>query len=67
MAYRLLAIDQVVERAKRCKASIYNDIKAGTFPAPVKVGPRSSRWRETEVDEWIEQLPTADFANTTAK
>ena len=64
---RLLTIKQVAERAQRCRASIYNDIKRGTFPAPVKVGPRATRWRETEVDEWIEQLPMADFAKTTTE
>jgi len=34
-------------------SSIYEAIAAGTFPRPVKVGPRTSAWLEAEVDDWI--------------
>lgn len=34
-------------------STIYAEIAAGRFPAPVKLG-RSSRWPESEVDAWIE-------------
>lgn len=34
-------------------STIYAEINAGNFPAPVKLG-RSSRWPESEIDAWIE-------------
>lgn len=37
----------------RCPAAIYNDIRAGTFPRPVRLG-RTSRWLVVEIDEWLE-------------
>lgn len=34
-------------------ATIYRGVKAGTFPAPVKIGVRASAWVGAEVDAWI--------------
>lgn len=42
----LLPIDRVCEIVARSKASIYRDIKRGTFPPPQKIG-GSSRWRRS--------------------
>ncbi|MDR9484943.1 MAG: AlpA family transcriptional regulator [Sediminimonas sp.] len=42
----LLPINAVCEIVARSKASIYRDIKRGTFPAPQKQG-GSSRWRRS--------------------
>ena len=64
-ASRLLSISQLSDLINRCRASIYADIKKGNFPAPLKVGPRNSRWREDDIADWINQLPTADLAETT--
>ncbi|MCE7031732.1 AlpA family transcriptional regulator [Lysobacter sp. GX 14042] len=36
------------------RTEIYRQVKAGTFPAPVKIGSRSSAWIASEVDSWIE-------------
>jgi uncharacterized protein (TIGR03435 family) len=33
--------------------TIYSWIKAGSFPAPVKLGPRSVAWLKKEVDAWV--------------
>ncbi len=38
----------------KSKSSIYADISAGTFPAPIKIGSRAVGWIESEIDEWIE-------------
>ena len=35
------------------KAYIYREVKAGTFPRPIRVGPKAVRWIEAEVREWI--------------
>lgn len=34
-------------------ATIYRRVKAGTFPSPVKIGPRASAWVGAEVDQWV--------------
>jgi predicted DNA-binding transcriptional regulator AlpA len=38
-----------------CAASLWRHVKAGTFPAPVKIGGRMSAWRRDDLVRWIEQ------------
>lgn len=35
------------------RSTVYREIRAGRFPAPVHVGPRLSAWLAAEVDAWI--------------
>ena len=32
---------------------VRREIRAGRFPAPVKLGPRTYAWPETEIDDWL--------------
>jgi prophage regulatory protein len=49
----LIAIDVVAARTGgRNPSTIRRDVKAGRFPAPVRVGGRLL-WSAREVDEWI--------------
>ncbi|MBX3363152.1 MAG: helix-turn-helix domain-containing protein [Phycisphaeraceae bacterium] len=49
---RLLTIEDLVARLRRCKRAIYEDVAAGRIPAPIRIG-RSVRWRESEIAAWI--------------
>jgi prophage regulatory protein len=51
---RLLRMPQVLDRVGLKKTVIYERIKAGTFPKPIKLG-SASAWPESEVDNWIAQ------------
>ncbi|WP_370233070.1 helix-turn-helix transcriptional regulator [Hyphomonas sp.] len=55
----LVDIKTVMRVLKRSRASIYRDIKNQVFPHPVKVR-GSSRWRSSEIHEYIENLPRAN-------
>src|SRR5690349_6149111 len=50
---KLYRMNELIEVVGRCRAAIYMDIKAGRFPAPIRLGPNSSAWLVAEVDEWI--------------
>ncbi len=52
---RLVRIREVEKICSLSRASIYNAIKHGTFPAPIKTGPRASAWIMQEVEGWVEQ------------
>jgi prophage regulatory protein len=41
------------------KSSIYAGVKAGTFPAPVRLSARAVAWREADIDRWINERTTA--------
>lgn len=47
----LLRTKQVFAYYPKSRAGIYNDINAGTFPPPIKLGERCSAWlrEETEI------------------
>jgi prophage regulatory protein len=41
------------------RTSIYAAIKAGTFPAPVKLTEHAVGWRSTEIAAWIASRASA--------
>jgi prophage regulatory protein len=40
-------------RTGRSRSSIYADVQAGLFPAPIKIGPCAVGWLESEVEAWL--------------
>lgn len=44
---------QVEMRTGLSRSTIYQYIKDGAFPKPVRLGPRAVGWLESEVSEWI--------------
>ena len=50
---RLLRIKDVCERTSLSRASIYNYLKRGAFPEPVRLGPRCIRWESNVIEAWI--------------
>lgn len=51
----LLRRRQVEERTGLRRSSIYEGMRDGTFPAAIKIGPKSVGWIEAEVDAWINE------------
>lgn len=35
--------------------TLYRGIKSGRFPAPIKIGPGTSRWRRSEIIAFLEK------------
>jgi prophage regulatory protein len=51
-AHRLLRLSEVMTMIGLGHTSIYNYVAAGTFPAPIKVGENSVRWKLADVLAW---------------
>lgn len=49
----LLQLPTVIALTGLGKTSIYNRIKAGQFPTPIRLGERCVRWRAGEVRAWL--------------
>ena len=45
----------MIERTGYRRTAIYEKIAAGTFPAPVKLGPRAIAWIEEEIKVWMDE------------
>lgn len=59
---RLLRLREVKARVGLGTSTIYRKVAAGEFPTPVRLGPASVRWRETDLQQWISALPVAGTA-----
>ena len=51
---RLLRRPEVEKLTGKTRAGIYEDMAAGRFPKPVRMGPRAVAWLESEIGEWLE-------------
>lgn len=52
---RLLRLPAVMDRCSLGRSSVYAGIKAGTFPAPVRLSARAVGFSESSIDRWIEE------------
>ncbi len=43
---------QVEQKTGLSRSSIYALVKAGTFPAPIRLGSKSVAWVEQDVERW---------------
>lgn len=55
MSVVFLKRPEIEKRTGLKRSTIYEKIKAGTFPKPVKLGARAVAWPEAEVDAWMEE------------
>ena len=54
MTERLLRRREVEKVTGKPRSSIYDDVVAGTFPAPIKIGAKAVAWLESEVMAWLD-------------
>ncbi len=53
---RLLKINEVIDRTSLSRSTIYALIEKGKFPSQRKLGPKCSRWVESEIDAWTREI-----------
>lgn len=51
-----LRLPQVLELIPVCKSAWWQGCKDGRFPKPIKLGPRTSAWRASDIAALIKQL-----------
>ena len=52
----LLRLPQVLAIVGLSKSTLYRKVKAGLFPAPVKLSANLVVWKQQDVMEWIASL-----------
>jgi prophage regulatory protein len=55
MTHRIMRLPEVKTSTGLSRSTIYARISGGTFPKPVKLGPRTVGWLENEIQEWVQQ------------
>ena len=53
MPDHIIKLPEVKSRSGLGRSSIYEAISRGEFPQPIKLGPRSVGWVESEIDHWL--------------
>jgi len=51
---RLLRLSEVKHQVGLGRSAIYEQIKRGDFPAPVRLGARAVAWPSDQIAEWID-------------
>lgn len=54
----LLRLRSVMQMTGISRTEIYRRMDAGTFPRPVQIGAQTVAWRQSDIQRWIEALPT---------
>lgn len=55
---KFIRLPEVISRTGYKRTSIYEKIVEGTFPAPIKLGPRDVAWVSEEIEEWMDARVT---------
>ena len=55
---KLLRLSEVLTRVPVSRSAWYQGCKTGKFPPPIKLGPKTSAWRESDVNRLIADLAT---------
>jgi prophage regulatory protein len=51
---RIIRVNEAMTKTGAgCRATLYNWVKAGLLPKPIKIGPRASGWRESTLNAYI--------------
>jgi prophage regulatory protein len=59
LVYRLAAVEKAVSLKR---TAIAQRLKAGDFPAPIKLGPRSKAWHVADIEAWLAGRPKNEAA-----
>lgn len=51
---RFIRLKDVLAICGKSRSSIYDAIKKGEFPRPVKLQGRSSAWIKSEIEQWVQ-------------
>lgn len=57
---RLLRLGEVLARFPVSRSAWYQGIKDGIYPQQVKLGPRSSAWRASDINTLISSVATKE-------
>jgi predicted DNA-binding transcriptional regulator AlpA len=56
----LLSLADVEKISGFKKSKLYQLMKEGLFPKPIRLGKRSNRWKRSSMNNWINELPTQE-------
>ncbi|MYC31434.1 MAG: AlpA family phage regulatory protein [Chloroflexi bacterium] len=60
---QLLTIRDVCSIARISRTMVYSAMNEGRFPRPVRLGRKTIRWRASDIEKWLADLPASNERN----
>ena len=57
----MLRAPEVMERVGLSRTTLWRRVRAGTFPAPIELGPNAIGWPASAITSWIEKQPRRTY------
>jgi prophage regulatory protein len=57
MTSRILRLQSVLNLTGLSRSTIYLRISQGAFPRQISLGARAIGWRESDIHDWLDNLP----------
>ena len=57
----MLRPTEVMERTGLSRTSLWRRVRAGTFPAPIEIGPNAIGWPASAITTWLENRPRRTY------
>ena len=58
--HQLLTVSEVAQRLKVARQTVYKFLNSDPdFPKPIRLGSRTARWRESDLDSYLAHRETA--------
>jgi prophage regulatory protein len=52
---------EVMARTGLSRTSLWRRARAGSFPAPIEIGPNAIGWPDSVISEWLENRPRRTY------
>jgi prophage regulatory protein len=59
---RFLRIDEITQITGLSRATVYRLVEKDRFPRPRRIGDRRVAWVHSEVEDWADGLPVANYS-----
>jgi prophage regulatory protein len=59
MADKVLRLPEVKRTTGKSRSSIYQEMRAGSFPRQIHIGPRAVGWLESDINAWLAKVTAA--------
>ncbi len=67
MEFQILRTKQVLALLGIGRTTLWRWTRQGTFPKPIRMGPRAVGWRASELQNWLDQLPLVEPTDSEEK
>ena len=59
MKTKILRLDDVKSKTGLGRTTIYDQVRAGDFPRPIKISSRAIGWIDEEIEGWVQDRVSA--------